>query len=1166
MILPTNAAVTAAIKDENRFAVQVSGTTMLKKVAEARTIITLFAFIAFSLLPFALTAQVNAVQFGKNRVQYKKFKWNYFQTKNFNVYYTQGGEELAKFVAQSAEKELPQIETAAEYSLQRRANIVVYNNYADYQQSNIGLGFDWQNNTGGTKLVNNKMVVYFDADHAKLRLQVRTGIGSVLTDNILFGDDLGEFASNQALLDLPKWLTDGYAAYLAENWSTDLDDELKSEILSGNYKNFQRFVFAKPKIAGHGFWYFIEEKYKKENVTFLLYLARIYKNLNKASMQICKKKFKDLLTEFMEYQDEKYYNDINKRKPYPKGSYIEGLDINKKKDYFRFNVNPGKKSRSYVVTQYKNGIVRVIYNDEDVNKTLLKIGVRSQLNEINPNYPQVAWDPAGTRIAVIYTQEGRIKMFVYDIVTKIKYNKLDLTDQFDLIQDFNYINRRNELLISAVKNGHTDIYIYDLNKEKARQITNDVYDDRDATFATFPNKTGILFASNRPTATAKGGDTSLPSDNHYNVFLVTDFGGKPELNQITQLSSLKYGDARQPMQYNVNHFTFVSDENGIGNRYAGFFTTQKEGLDTLVLVGADILRNPSAKEVDSALRANKKTDVDSIAVVSVSSDSAYTFPLTNYESKLYETRIAGTNDQVSEVTRQSDEKVLYKLKINEDALRRRNITAQPTTYMKQKMAEYNKPALPGTTPADVPKKDDDFFQNEFANEKKDSNAVGNSTQGIEETDNESVLKSMKRFPYKPPKFYIENGAFGFNNSILINRYEPYFGRDQSGPIQLNGASPLNGLTRIGTSELLEDIKITGAYKISSNLKNNEWFVNFQNLKRRVDWGLSYYRNSQQVFFGGVYPGNIFTNLYQGNVSYPFDVHKSVRFTTGIRSDKQVVSAVDIPSLVEPDEKTLYAVSRLEFIYDNTLNPTMNIWTGLRYKVYMDWNNQLNKVVTADGPNTYNLGFEARYYYSIFENFIWAGRAAGDFSFGNQKIIYFLGGVDGWMMFGPNTKPSDGSDRYFITAENNKPALDQNYAFQSLAVNMRGYKQNIANGSNALVINSEFRLPVFSTLFKRTINNAFLRNFQVVQFTDLGTAWNGQYNKLSRPTISFGGQNANSPVQVTKKAGGVGPFAGGYGFGVRSTMLGYFLKLDAAWTMNGFFKGKPQLYFAMGLDF
>ena len=42
----------------------------------------------------------------------------------------------------------------------------------------------------------------------------------------------------------------------------------------------------------------------------------------------------------------------------------------------------------------------------------------------------------------------------------------------------------------------------------------------------------------------------------------------------------------------------------------------------------------------------------------------------------------------------------------------------------------------------------------------------------------------------------------------------------------------------------------------------------------------------------------------------------------------------------------------------------------------------------------------------------------------------------------------------------------------------------------VVINSEVRLPVFTSFFNKPINNAFLRNFQVVQFVDLGTAWNG----------------------------------------------------------------------------
>ena len=128
--------------------------------------------------------------------------------------------------------------------------------------------------------------------------------------------------------------------------------------------------------------------------------------------------------------------------------------------------------------------------------------------------------------------------------------------------------------------------------------------------------------------------------------------------------------------------------------------------------------------------------------------------------------------------------------------------------------------------------------------------------------------------------------------------------------------------------------------------------------------------------------------------------------------------------------------------------------------------------------------------------------------------------------------------------------------------MRGFIQNAANGNNAVVMNSEFRLPVFSTLFGKPINNAFLRNFQLVQFVDLGTAWNGKFDNLSRPGITYG----DPPVQVKVKTGGIGPFLGGYGFGARTTVLGYFVKVDTGWPMVGLFKGRSIWYFSLGLDF
>ena len=139
------------------------------------------------------------------------------------------------------------------------------------------------------------------------------------------------------------------------------------------------------------------------------------------------------------------------------------------------------------------------------------------------------------------------------------------------------------------------------------------------------------------------------------------------------------------------------------------------------------------------------------------------------------------------------------------------------------------------------------------------------------------------------------------------------------------------------------------------------------------------------------------------------------------------------------------------------------------------------------------------------------------------------------------------------------------AMAATRVNLRGFIQNAANGNNSTVINSEFRLPVFTTFFNKPINNAFVRNFQLIQFIDLGTAWNGAYDKIGRPSITYQ-DPLNPTVSVNLKAPGIGPFLGGYGFGARSTLLGYFLKFDAGWPMNGFFKGKPIYYFSMGLDF
>ncbi|HVS98585.1 MAG TPA: hypothetical protein VHE54_18965 [Puia sp.] len=1192
-----------------------------------------FLLSLFTLLFFctgSLRAQVNTVEFGKNRLQFKKFKWQYYQTTNFNTYFSQGGQDLAKYVLQEAEKDLPGIEKFVEYGLQRRANIVIYNSYNDMEQSNIGLNLDWQTTGGITKLVNNKMVLYFNGDHNNLRIQIRQGIARILVENILFGDDLGEFAANQALLDLPQWLTDGYIEYVAENWNTLLDDQLKSAMLSGRYNNFYQFAYERPNLAGHAFWYYLGEKYKKENVTYFLYLARVYRNLNNASQRICKKKFKEVLKDFMAEQEDKYEKDIRGRRNFPKGQISVTEDIGPGKDYFHFTPNPLPKSQDYAVVEYRRGKYYVkLYQNYINEKVLLKVGTRSLEEQINPHYPLIAWDPKGTRLAVMYWSRGHVKLFVYDITKKYKtsmaetpsskpgptgtleaakgeaqYADAHQLPDFQQVQDMKYMLNSHTLLFSAVLNGQSDIFTYDLDKGTYKQITNDIYDDLDPSFIAFPGKTGIIFSSNRPTGMAPSRDTVLPSNYHYNIFLVDNWN-ENEGKQITQLTHLRYGDARYPMQYNVSHFTFVSDENGIANRYAGFFTTRRAGLDTVYKVGDELLHNPDPATLDSMLQAQGKKQPDTSYVFAITNDSSYVFPITNYQSGLTETKSAGDNGQVSEVRTEGDTKFLYRLKVDETALQRRNINARMTDYRKKTVEEARisganvlRPVLPSRLDTSRRQPSNDFFESEFDKDKKDTGASHRAVNAnpfalrptVRPPREEPILYKARLFDYKL-KFSVDNFTAGFNNDVLISKYQPFTG---SVPINLSGQDAFSGMLKASVFDLFEDIRFTGAIRLpffgsgetQSQISTpntavftpgnssffdgaGEYFGRLDYLKRLFDYSLIYYRSTQTGNYtdptlGSEYPydAKAYSNIWQFIIKYPFDKVRSIRLSVGYRMDKvQIrpditgfppVPPIDSVGLKAPAlDKQNYGLLHLEYVYDNTLLKATDIWNGLRYKIYLDVDPQMNSGAgVGAGSYTYNFGFDARHYLPIYRNFIWAVRAAGDFSWGNKKIVYYLGGTDGWL---------------FPKADQLPQAQDPTYAFQSLAVNLRGFYQNITNGNNDVVINSELRLPVFTTLFNKPINNAFLRNFQIVQFFDLGTAWNGKYNALKRPEVTYtSDSSSNFTVQI--KAGGIGPFAGGYGFGARSTFLGYFLRFDAGWQMNTFFKNKPVLNVSMGVDF
>ena len=184
------------------------------------------------------------------------------------------------------------------------------------------------------------------------------------------------------------------------------------------------------------------------------------------------------------------------------------------------------------------------------------------------------------------------------------------------------------------------------------------------------------------------------------------------------------------------------------------------------------------------------------------------FSLTNYQSGLTETKIAGETGQVSEVRQEGNLKFLYKLKVDESALKKRNINPRLTAFRKESIAasqvaggqalQYQQKKKSDTVQVQT-----DIFESEFDKEKLDT--VLNQKLILQAPPPEppdAILKNAKLFDYTL-KFNAQSFTAGFNNDVLVTQYQPFTG---SLPIMLGGNEPFNAMFKATVVDLFEDIR------------------------------------------------------------------------------------------------------------------------------------------------------------------------------------------------------------------------------------------------------------------------------------------------------------------------------------------------------------------------
>ncbi len=1082
-----------------------------------RKIIIFLAVITLFTISQKTEAQFyNGIQmsFGKNRVQFKNNFWTYYRFDKFDVYFYTGGKPLAGFTAKYASEHLKEIEDLLDFQAKDKIQFIVYKTLSDLKQTNIGLLSDEQYNVGGiTHILENKVFIYYDGELKHFEQQIRAGLTKVMLNQLIYGASIATKIKNNAIINIPNWWIDGLTAYISEGWNTHLEHKVKNAIESGKFQKFNHLNEEDAVLAGHSIWKYINDVYGEKTISNLVYMTKVSRNIESGYLYVLGLTFKTLIANWLDYYSQKFQN-------YPGDTTaINSMSVFKTKKnlewvYSNLKLSPDGKMLAYTTNQMGKHKIWVYQFDSNKKKRIYKKG-QSLEEKIDYSYPVLAWHPAGNMVAYATEEKGNVYLYFYDVITHKKERYI--LEYFDKVLDLSFSQDAKNIAMSVDIKGQTDIVVYNLASRTYFPVTNDVYDDLNPRFIN--NSKDIVFSSNRINDTIKKqeGYSGQTLSKYHDIFL---YHFSEKSNVLINLTKTPAIDETHPLSIAFNKICFLSNKSGIYNRYFA--------------------------KIDSTI-----SSVDTITHYRYTANS---FPITDYTTDIEEHDVSlNSNKWIQLLNTGKRTKVFFK----EESLKKPSeVKVNNTPYAIQvaQTVESSKSdslkAIPKTLKkprkqlvnvkvSDVfPKSDTSHVDiNNYSFNKQAVIYLGMAKDTIADSIKGFVLPKQRNYDVQ---YSINQLVTQVDFSFLNTGYQQFTGGGS--PIYLNPG--FNALIMVGVNDLLEDYRMIGGVRLSPTFDENEYMFSFENLKNRTDKQWVFHRQTQKYYSDYFALKQISTSLHY-ILKYPFNEVFAVKCSGSYRYDQMNFLSTDMINLQRKGYTNNWVGLKGEFIFDNTRYKALNIYYGTRWKVFGEYYQTLEK-----NNNLIVFGFDYRNYKKISKLFIWANRIAGSMSLGNNKLIYYMGGVDNWL---------------FPTFDTITPIdYTQSYAYQTLATNMRGFQQNIRNGSTFAVINSELRFPVFKYFIEHPMRSEFLNNFQIVGFGDVGSAWNG-WDPYSEKNALYTWNIQQGPFNITVH-NQVEPIVGGFGFGLRSKLLGYFMRADYAWGVENYHINKPVFYLSLSLDF
>lgn len=503
-----------------------------------------------------------AQYFGRNKVNYEKFDFKVLQTPNFEIYHYLENNEVRNRFAQQSEHWYRMHQAIFLDTFRQKNPLLIYDHHAHFQQTRaidgqIGVG------TGGvTEALKNRVIMPFMESNAA-------------TDHVLGHEMVHAFQyhlildtlSLNAFSNLPLWMVEGLAEYMSIGYVDAHTALWLRSAVANNKLPTLKDLSNRPDLYfpyrwGQAFWAYVTGLHGDEVIRrlFIETGRRGYAAAIKYVLGVDEKQFSANWQQAMR----------NSYSPLQAGTQATpiGQKLIDKTKAGDMNIVPtlSPDGKSVAFWTEKNLFSVDLYIADAttgrVSERVTSTRTNSHVDDYSYFESKVAWSPDSKRLAFIAFSRGRNRL----VLTGINGRNRETIDLPGITGFSNptWSPDGSTIVVTGLVNGQSDLYAYDLESKKIRQLTNDRYADIQPEFSADGSR--LVFSTDRLSV----GNQQLPHRFGHNLALLDMNTGA-----VTNIPVFANANNLNPVFGPGGSIYFLSDQDGFRNMYSYNLATEQ---------------------------------------------------------------------------------------------------------------------------------------------------------------------------------------------------------------------------------------------------------------------------------------------------------------------------------------------------------------------------------------------------------------------------------------------------------------------------------------------------------------------------------------------------------------------------------------------------------------